>query len=36
MNWRNSKKELPEDFTYNESYGIVWLPLDEMIYPDEN
>ena len=26
--------ELPEDFLYDESYGIAWLPVEEMIYPN--
>jgi hypothetical protein len=25
--------ELPNDFGYNESYGIAWLPVEEMPFP---
>lgn len=31
IGWNLGK--LPDDFTYNESYGIAWLPVEEMIFP---
>ena len=25
---------LPEDFRYDESYGMAWLPVEEMLFPN--
>jgi hypothetical protein len=31
IGWNLGK--LPDDFIYNESYGIAWIPVEEMPFP---